>query len=149
MWFNKHHPDTLCIDNRQCGVGFMADKYPDTVNFGVQPDIVMDFKHMNFPDESFYLVVFDPPHLTRNTSKSYMACRYGSLDKTNWRYDIQQGFRECWRVLKPNGTLIFKWSEHDIPLKAVLAAIGHQPLFGHRSGKQSRTHWLCFFKGEQ
>ena len=28
------------------------------------------------------------------------------------------------------------------------AAIGKEPLFGHRSGKKSNTHWACFMKIE-
>lgn len=47
------------------------------------------------------------------------------------------------RVLKPFGTLVFKWNEDQIPLKAVLAAIGEKPLFGNRRAK---THWLIFMK---
>ena len=52
------------------------------------------------------------------------------------------------RVLKPYGTLVFKWSEVEIPLKKVLEAIGADPLFGHRSGKNMNTHWMCFMKLE-
>ena len=33
---------------------------------------------------------------------------------------IRQGFKECFRVLKPNGTLIFKWNEVQFPVKDVL-----------------------------
>jgi hypothetical protein len=51
------------------------------------------------------------------------------------------------RVLKPFGTLIFKWSESDIPTRQVIAVIGAEPLYGHHSGKTAKTHWLCFVKG--
>lgn len=45
------------------------------------------------------------------------------------------------------GTLIFKWSEVQIPLSKVLDAIGdYEPLFGHRSGKNMNTHWMAFMK---
>ena len=52
------------------------------------------------------------------------------------------------RVLDDYGTLIFKWSEvnHTGPPKEILKAIGHEPLFGTRSGKHNNTHWLCFMK---
>jgi hypothetical protein len=53
------------------------------------------------------------------------------------------------RVLDDFGVLIFKWSEVEIPLKEVLSAIGQRPLFGHRSGKHNKTHWLCFMKIEE
>lgn len=59
---------------------------------------------------------------------------------------IHDGFIECFRVLKPNGILIFKWSEVEIPLKEILNLCPNYPLFGNRSGKHNNTHWLCFMK---
>jgi hypothetical protein len=52
------------------------------------------------------------------------------------------------RVLRPGGTLIFKWSEYQIPVKDVLEAIKQMTLFGHRSGRASKTHWMVFMRGE-
>jgi hypothetical protein len=49
-------------------------------------------------------------------------------------------------VLDDYGTLIFKWSEVQIPLRKVLDAIGAEPLFGHRSGKNMNTHWMAFMR---
>ena len=60
--------------------------------------------------------------------------------------DIKQGFDECMRVLDINGVLIFKWNETRIPVSRILEIIGVRPLFGHKSGKASRTHWMCFMK---
>lgn len=59
---------------------------------------------------------------------------------------LKRGFDECMRVLRPNGILVFKWSEVQITLKEVLQAIGEKPLFGNKQPKQSGTHWLCFMK---
>lgn len=75
-----------------------------------------------------------------------MKDKYGELDKDTWREDLRAGFAECFRVLKPEGVLIFKWSEFDIPLKEILALTPEKPLFGHRSGKQQKTHWVTFIK---
>lgn len=47
------------------------------------------------------------------------------------------------RVLKPNGTLIFKWNEEQIKLKEILNCIDYKPLFGN---KRAKTHWLVFMK---
>jgi len=49
-------------------------------------------------------------------------------------------------VLKPSGTLIFKWNETDVPTSQVLALTDAKPLFGHKSGKQMKTHWIAFLK---
>lgn len=73
--------------------------------------------------------------------------KYGKLDE-NWPKMLHDGFRECMRVLKPDGVLIFKWSENQIPANDLWKAIGEKPLFGHHSGKKSQTFWGCFMKLE-
>ena len=62
------------------------------------------------------------------------------------KQDLKQGFSECMRVLKPNGTLIFKWNEQQIKLNDILSVIDYQPLFGN---KRADTHWLVFMKEGQ
>ena len=49
-------------------------------------------------------------------------------------------------MLKPNGTLIFKWCETQIPLKEILALTPEKPLYGHKGGQKSVTHWMAFLK---
>ena len=76
-----------------------------------------------------------------------MAKKYGKLPK-DWKSLIHDGFAECMRVLKPNGTLIFKWNESEIKASEVLSVIPFKPLFGHTTGRQSKTIWMCFMKRE-
>ncbi|MDC9607440.1 hypothetical protein PSI21_21250, partial [Xenorhabdus griffiniae] len=57
-----------------------------------------------------------------------------------------QGFREAFRVLRPAGTLIFKWNETQIKTSEILALVSQSPLFGHPSGKRANTHWVAFMK---
>ena len=97
---------------------------------------------------SFALVVFDPPHLRRIGENAWLRKKYGQLGE-NWREMLHDGFRECMRVLKPDGVLIFKWEETQIQAADVWAAIGERPLFGHHSGKKSQTFWGCFMKLEE
>lgn len=111
----------------------------------VKPDIRLDFTELPFPDESFSLVVFDPPHLRKVGQNSFMGQSYGSLPYRNSLTPIALGFDECWRVLKPNGTLIFKWSATDFSLQEVLKAIRRKPLFGNRRPSRE-TFWMVFFK---
>lgn len=92
------------------------------------------------------MVVFDPPHLIRAKETAWLVKKYGKLDE-DWPKMIHDGFAEGMRVLKPDGVLIFKWSEYDIPAADVWKAIGRKPLFGHHSGKKSTTFWGCFMKG--
>jgi len=143
FWFDKKHPSTLYIDNRT----MPPTKQTNGATITVAPDEVMDFRKLNLPDDTFSLVVFDPPHiLKRGGKRSYMKEKYGELDRANWKEDLTAGFAELFRVLKPDGVLIFKWNEIDIPVREVLALTPVRPLFGHRSGKASKTHWIAFIK---
>lgn len=137
FWFDKDHPDVLYMDNRK-----FKDTLCDGRTLEVNPDIIADFRDMPFEDDTFHLVVFDPPHLLKAGENSWLAKKYGKLEET-WPFDIRQGFSECMRVLKPFGTLIFKWNEDQIKLNEVLDAIGYEPLFGD---KRAKTHWLVFMK---
>lgn len=111
----------------------------------VRPSIVMDMTDMPFPDGSFKLVVFDPPHLRQAGPQSWQAKKYGKLPP-DWQSMLRSGFAECFRVLDNYGTLVFKWNEGQIPLADVLALTPHKPVCGNRSGKRSLTHWLVFMK---
>lgn len=73
--------------------------------------------------------------------------KYGKLDDS-WPAMLHDGFAEGMRVLAPNGTLVFKWSEHDIPADKVWKAIGRNPLFGTHSGKKMQTFFGVFMKFE-
>jgi hypothetical protein len=143
MWFQKKHSSVLYTDNRIMS----PKKFCNGATLEVAPDIVMDFRKMKLKARSFNLVVFDPPHIIKRGGKnSWMADKYGELNRKTWQRDLKKGFSECFRVLKIGGILIFKWSEFDIPLKDILSLTSHQPLFGHRSGKQQKTHWVTFMK---
>ena len=140
FWFNKKQENTIFIDNRE-----LKDVLCDGRKFNINPDILMDFKDLKFPNKSFKLVVFDPPHLLILGEKSWMAKKYGILEKT-WREDLKKGFNECWRVLEDYGVLIFKWNEDQISFKEVLGLFPIQPLFGHPTARSGKTKWFCFMK---
>ena len=144
IWFDKHHPAAVYCDKRREQYHNLW-KNAGNCTLDINPDVVCDFTDLPFPDNSFPLVVFDPPHLTGAKETAWLVKKYGKLDE-NWPQMLHDGFRECMRVLKPDGVLIFKWSEYDIPAAEVWKAIGQKPLFGHHSGKQSRTFWACFMK---
>lgn len=148
MWFDKSHPDTLYGDYRSETI-VVSDGSHQSIDgkrtLIVDPQVRLDFRRLPFGDESFYLVIFDPPHLKQAGPKSWMAGRYGKLSKT-WRDDLANGFRECLRVLRPHGTLVFKWAETQVKLSEVMELLPVPPLFGNRSGRKAGTHWLVFLK---
>jgi len=105
----------------------------------------MDFRALTFPDGAFKLVAFDPPHLVHAGPKSWLGAKYGKLGP-DWREDLRQGFAECFRVLEPGGTLVFKWNETQVKVKEILALTSEKPLFGQVSGRSGMTHWLVFMR---
>ena len=111
----------------------------------IEPDTLIDFRALPYPNGSFMLVAFDPPHLVRAGPRSWLAAKYGKLSDT-WQDDLSNGFSECFRVLDDNGVLVFKWNETQIKVAEVLALTPVQPLFGHLSGRKGLTHWLVFMK---
>lgn len=144
FWFDKKHPNTLYLDRRRV-LPVSVGKGKNARMFSCTPDKVMDFRKLDLPSRSFSLAVFDPPHFLTLGSKSYMAQKYGKLDPS-WKEDLRAGFKECFRVLKPKGVLIFKWNEYEIKVSEIIKLSPYPPLFGHMSGKNQKTHWLCFMK---
>ena len=140
MWFDKNNPNAVYMDIRK--EEFIAC---DGRRIKVNPDLLGDFRNIPFEDNAFRLVVFDPPHFNKLGENSFTAQKYGKLFST-WETDLKQGFDECMRVLQPYGILIFKWNEFQIPVSRILALFQYKPLFGHKSGKNSKTHWMCFMK---
>ena len=112
----------------------------------ISPDIIADFRALPFADNTFAQVVFDPPHLERAGENSWMRKKYGALDKSTWTDDIHAGFAEAFRVLRPQGSLIFKWNETQIPVSKVIALTDQKPTIWQRTGKGDKTHWVIFLK---
>lgn len=144
FYFNKKNEHVLYGDIRNESIILC-----DGRTIEISPDIQLDFTNLPFEDESFYHVCFDPPHLINVGPNSWLAKKYGRLNESTWQEDLRRGFSECFRVLKENGTLIFKWNEQDVPIKNILALTEHKPLYGHISGKRSKTHWISFIKGNR
>lgn len=147
MWFDRRDGRAIYHDRRaeECTIKSGGD----TRTITIAPDVMGDFTDLAFPDEAFWHVVFDPPH---HTSKHFgsngnsNAQKYYGILLPGWEEMLTQGFRECFRVLKPGGTLIFKWGSREIPLERILALTPEKPLYGHKSGKKATTHWVAFMK---
>lgn len=150
IWFDKRNPLTLFVDRRrEHHEAVFGVSQPARRTLDIAPDVIADFTDLPFPDETFWHVVFDPPHFVDAKATQWYCKAYGTLSAVNWREVLTRGFAECWRVLKTNGTLIFKWAEVSIPTRDLFPCFPASPLYGHRSGKKSGTHWLAFFKPPQ
>lgn len=139
FWFDPKNQNVIFADNRHVDTTLCDGRH-----LVVEPDMEIDFRDMPFPDDTFNLVVFDPPHLIHAGESSWLAKKYGVLPK-DWKPYLRDGFAECLRVLKPSHTLIMKWNTEQISLPEMLSAIGYRPLFGDQRGK---TRWLVFQKME-
>lgn len=140
FWYDRKNKDTVYMDIRE-----YHDILCDGRKLDIQPDIIGDFRDIPFDDNTFNMVVFDPPHLISGGDSSWLVKKYGRLDKKEWKSDIKKGFDECMRVLKPYGTLVFKWNEEQIPFSEILKTITYKPLYGDRRAK---TRWVVFTKTE-
>lgn len=132
MWFNKNHFDTIYFDKRKI----------------VKPDVVGDFRHLPFKDDSFELIVFDPPHGPFGPL-SNMRRDFGSLKGDDIIPTLYYASRELFRCLQDKGFLIFKWNSLCRSLNRVLQAFPEKPLFGQKtaSGQAlSHTYWVIFQK---
>ena len=125
MWFDKQDQRVLFGDQRT-----ESHVLSDGRALEIKPDVKLDFTNLPFPDNSFRLIAFDPPHLVRAGKKSWLALKYGKLGQS-WQDDLSKGFAECFRVLESGGVLIFKWNEDQIKVSEILKLTPNKPLFGH------------------
>lgn len=98
FYYDKESPLVTYMDIREGEV-----ELSDGRKITVKPDIVGDFRAIPFYNETYDMVVFDPPHLLRAGKSSWLAKKYGVLNKDTWESDIRVGFYECFRVLKKGG----------------------------------------------
>lgn len=67
-WFDKENPLALFADIRN-----EEHTLCDGRVLKIAPDIVQDFRKMDFQDNTFHMVVFDPPHLLHAGQNSWLG----------------------------------------------------------------------------
>jgi ubiquinone/menaquinone biosynthesis C-methylase UbiE len=145
FWFDRKDQRATFVDKRRERHA-MNRPMRGTVEWTeTDPDQIADFTALPFPDDTFDHVVFDPPHFERSGKIGYLAMKYGWLDG-DWRKMLAAGFAEGFRVLRPGGTLVFKWNEFRVPVSQVRALTPERPLYGQRCGTTAKTHWVVFVK---
>jgi SAM-dependent methyltransferase len=143
MFYHDKESDAVMF----CDIRELHTKLCDGRELHIQPDKIINVTNMeNIADEAFSYIIFDPPHLVKVGESSWLAQKYGQLPVL-WEEWMIKAFTECFRVLKPGGMLLFKWSDEDIPHKDVLrCALPYLPLVGDKQGK---TRWTFFVKIER
>lgn len=148
---NKDRDDTLYIDRRREDPGFVGH---EGRTYSIEPDEVQDFRDLPYPDHSFNLVVFDPPHEMTDSGmeklSGHVQKQYGALHAETWQADLRDGFEELWRVLRPGGTLVFKFADRAVDFRKVLDLAPTEPLLGTRTSKNDKceNRWFVFYKPE-
>ena len=84
MWFDKQDQRVLFGDQRT-----ESHVLSDGRALEIKPDVKLDFTNLPFPDNSFRLIAFDPPHLVHAGKKSWLALKYGKLGQ-DWRDDLNK-----------------------------------------------------------
>ena len=64
FWFDKENENTIYMDKRQ-----LED---DGRKLLINPDVIGDFRNIPYEDNSFKLVIFDPPHLIKVGESSWV-----------------------------------------------------------------------------
>lgn len=147
MWWDKTDPRILAMDCRDAEYTLC-----DGRTFAVHPDLLGDFRNLPHPNETFSVVLFDPPHLINAGEKGWQRKKYGKLDRTTYGQDIKAGLQEALRVLKPGGVLVFKWNTEQISLNQIAALFPIKPILrtGERKlradGKKGNTYIILFVK---
>ena len=153
IWFQKNHPLVTYMDKRSGQFIYQDnDKSKRPKIYNINPDVVADWtEQLPFENNEFDVVVFDPPHIVCNAESGDMVIRYGHFTKDNWKYQLQKGIAELFRVLKPCGIFILKWCEVEnwgfvIPFNEVMRMFPYKPLFGTRTGNKENNQWILFLK---
>jgi len=137
IWFRKTYPDAIYLDAR------------DGLN---QNNTVGDCRHTTFAAGEFDLIVFDPPHMTVGPN-SLMAERYGHYLTHEIRELVRDAFAEFHRILKEDGLVAFKWSDHDTSIHKILEDVhGFDPLVGVPTAQRTKhsavTYWCLLRRVE-
>ena len=145
FYFDKEDPRVLFGDIRELDTTLKDSSVASGQReLHIHPDMVMDFRDLPFEDETFPLVIFDPPHLRQVGQSSWLAQKYGSLPYFGWKEYLAQGLHECFRVLKPQGTLVFKWNEQQIKFGQLEDIFPAKPVM--RFSPKQNTIFVVFFK---
>ena len=94
IWFNKNNKLAVYVDRREldCEAIWTSGDGQSTRYCNIHPDIVADFTDLPFEDNTFYHIIFDPPHLVDGGDNAWMVKKYGKLNKDTWKQVLHDGF---------------------------------------------------------
>lgn len=117
----------------------------------IDPDKLGCITKIPWPDNTFSMVLFDPPHDKWGKS-SFMRVLYGSWNNEMFVHKVGPANQEFYRVLKPGGFLFVKIQDNKQRDKQLVELLSnfklllkiHQaPLSGRTKNK---TYWMLFVR---
>ena len=75
IWFNKNNKLAVYVDKREldCEAIWTSGDGQSTRYCNIHPDIIADFTDLPFEDNTFYHIIFDPPHLVDGGDNAWMV----------------------------------------------------------------------------
>lgn len=119
FWYEKDL-DFVTFQDVRAGI----KEYSGGRKIRIEPNHIGNVTDMDFGDETFDLVIFDPPHMIRAGKTSWLNIKYGKLPEEN-------------------GVLIFKWNETQLKFGEVIKHSPYRPMLGDKRGL---TRWTVFVK---
>ena len=143
IWIDKNNPNVIFNDIRKEEKGFIQRRK----NIEINPDTNYDFCELPFEDNTFRLIVLDPPQIITKSEGSTLTQCYGKLDEDYDRL-FKKGIKELWRVLDNQGILFLKFNNVHIKFKEILKHFPVEPLFqtSTNRSKNVETRWYCYMK---
>jgi len=146
IWYQKKHPFVIFMDKRNENITLKKGKNGGRIK--INPDIVSEWARAPFPNNHFDMIIFDPPHILREEKLGILTKKYGCLQKSTYKHELENGIKKLFEILKPEGIFIFKWAESDIKIETVLKLFPYKPLFGSQTKSKgyTQTFWILFIK---
>lgn len=119
FWYEKDL-DFVTFQDVRAGI----KEYSGGRKIRIEPNHIGNVTDMDFGNETFDLVIFDPPHMIRAGKTSWLNIKYGKLPEEN-------------------GVLIFKWNETQLKFGEVIKHSPYRPMLGDQRGQ---TRWTVFVK---
>lgn len=114
MWLDRTHPDVVFGDRRSETITVTDRSHGNasgTRTLRIEPDVLLDFRALPYPDGTFKLVAFDPPHLVKAGPRSWLAAKYGKLGD-DWREDncigCPKGGEGYWNHVRKVHPIVFQ-----------------------------------------
>jgi len=130
FWFDRQNKAVVFVDKRK-----EAHELKDASSAGghrtliIDPDIQADFTKLPLKMQRLPWLFSIRLIWLEAVKRGGWQRNMGNW-KGDWRQELRMGFSECFRVLRDEGTLIFKWNEFEVPVSDILKLTQKSPYSG-------------------